>query len=193
MAHTECREIVTNKRKHRLDSEATKGVKPYTFRRFCEFIAVFMYQSHTNRNEIISGIAVFEGVGAKRSPQGFEIALIDGARQGVDLGASVVDVIFPCHGIAGVFQQRRQDITEHCTACMTDMKGAGGVGGDEFYVNLFALPLIKGTITCTRGGNKYQRVVPKCRVEAHVDEPRTGHIDRRNTLPGSQTHCQTLS
>ena len=57
----------------------------------------------------------------------------------IDLGASVIDIIFARHGEAGEGEQIRKRIAEHGAAGMADMHGPSRVGRDIFHVDRFAL------------------------------------------------------
>ena len=56
-------------------------------------------------------------------------------RQGVHLGAGVINVVFPGDGVARLLQQPGQGIANHGAAAVAHVQGSGGIGGNVFHVH----------------------------------------------------------
>ena len=73
------------------------------------------------------------------SPERLAVAQIGGAREHIDLGAGIVDVVFAGHRKAGESQQVRERIAEHGAAAMADMHRPGRIGRDVFDIDRLGL------------------------------------------------------
>ena len=65
------------------------------------------------------------------------------ARELVDLGARIVDIELPDHGVPGPLEQRGDRVAEGRAAAMAHVQGPGGVGGDELDVHPDAIARIE--------------------------------------------------
>ena len=111
--------------------------QPFTFGHGPELVAVLAHKRLSHWFQIVAGI---KSVGNRTDvlAKRLAIAQVCRAREHVDLGAGIVDVIFACHLVAGEGQEARQRIAKYRAAAMADMHRAGRIGGHVFDIDLFA-------------------------------------------------------
>ena len=84
--------------------------------------------------EIVAGIEP-SGIAPIGLAQRLAIAQMERARERIDLGAGVVDVVFAVDGEPGLGQQRRQRVADHGAAAVADMQRPGRIGRDIFDID----------------------------------------------------------
>ena len=138
-----------------------------------------------NRLQIITGIEPFRHL-ADVLAERFAIAQERRAREHVDLGAGVVDVIFPDDVVAGEPQQAAQRVAEHRAPAMADMHRPGGVGRDIFDIDLLGRAHRAPAIGRALTQHGAQRVRPGRGFQGQIDEAGTGDVDRGNQIIGAE-------
>ena len=88
---------------------------------------MFGRQRLADRLQIVAGIEPLRDR-ADVLTERFQVAQIGRAREHVDLGAGVVDVVFAGDIAARELQQAAQRIAEHGAAAMADMHRPGRIG-----------------------------------------------------------------
>ena len=126
-----------------------------------------------NGDEIFTGIKA-GGNFTNVRPQSFLVAQKGRARDRINLGTGIVDVVFGADVIASYFQKCRQGIAKHSTPAMADMQGAGGVCRDILYVCLDALAQFGTAVTVAQLQNRVQNFRPEGFLEAQIDEAGAG-------------------
>ena len=101
-------------------------------------------------------------------------------REDVHLTAGVVDVVLALDVEPGRFEDVRNAGSVRCTPAVPDVKGPGGIGGDELHLNAPATTEIR--IRLARAGDEdlAHRRGERRRRDAEVDEAGTGDVDRRD-------------
>ena len=128
-------QILADHRHHRRDGARAHFRQPIGLRQIVQDRTEFPRERFADRDEIIAGIKAF---GDRLDPfaESFAITQKHGAREHVDLGAGVVDVIFSDHIMARERQQAGQRIAEHGAPAMPDMHRPGRVGRNVFDIDL---------------------------------------------------------
>ena len=93
------------------------------------------------------------------------------ARELVDLGARIVDIELPDHGVPGPLEQRGDRVAEGRAAAMAHVQGPGGVGGDELDVHPDAIARIAPAVALSGGENRLEHRGKLGFGEEKVDEP----------------------
>jgi hypothetical protein len=114
----------------------------------------------------------------------FEAFWAKRARERIDLGARVIDIIFAGDGEAGEGEKIGERIAEDRAPAMADMHRSGRVGGDIFYVHRFAfadgaLPI--GALL----QHHAEHARPEGRCKCQVDEAWAGDLDLLDMTIGS--------
>ena len=100
-------------------------------------------------DQIFAGIKAGGNFTNVRS-QSFLVAQEGRARDRINLGAGIVDVVFLADIIASHFQQRRQGIAKHGAATMADMQWPGRICRDILNICLDALAQFRTAVVVTR-------------------------------------------
>ena len=108
------------------------------------------------------------------------------AREHVDLGAGIVDVIFAGDVVARELQQAAQRIAEHRAPAMADMHRPGRIGRDVFDIDLLGRAHRALAVGGALAQHRAQRVRPGRRFQGQVDEAGTGDVDRCNQIVRAQ-------
>ena len=109
------------------------------------------------------------------------------AREHVDLGAGVVDVVFAGHVVAREREQTAQGIAEHRTAAMPDMHRSGRIGGDVFDIDLLGRAERASPVRAALAQHGAQRVRPGFWLEREIDEAGTGDVDGGDQVVRAQS------
>ena len=144
-----------------------------------------------HRDQIVTGVKTLWDL-ANVFAQRLQVAQINRAGQNLDLPAGIVDVIFLGHREAGPRQHRRQHIAHHRASAMADMHGASGVGRHIFDIDRLALAHINRAIGRAQLQDRLDDPVPNLRLQRHVEETRTGDIDRCDTVGAAQFFGQQV-
>lgn len=91
-------------------------------------------QRAADRFQIVAGIKTLRDL-ADVFAECLAIAEIGGARERIDLGASIIDIIFAGDGKAGEGEEIGERVAEHRTATMADMHRTRRVGRDIFDIH----------------------------------------------------------
>jgi hypothetical protein len=178
-------EIAADHLHHHGDGLGPHHRQPFGLGLRLELVAGLGGQHLPDRHQIIAGIQPVRNR-ADILAERLAVPQEGGPREHVDLGAGVVDVIFPGDVEAGRHQQARQSIAEHRAAAMTDMHRPRRVGRDVFHIDLLGgadgAPAVAGAIA----QNGAQRIGPDRGLEGQVDEAGTGDLDRRDQGVGAQ-------
>ena len=138
-----------------------------------------------DRLQIIAGIEPFRNL-ADILAERLAVAQERRAREHIDLGAGIVDVIFPGDVMAGKVQQARQRIAEHRAPAMADMHRAGRIGGDVFDIDLAGSTCRAASVGSAFAQHGAQRIRPGLRLQGEIDEAGPGDIDRGNQIVMAQ-------
>ena len=140
------------------------------------FVAVARRQRLADLLQIVAGI---EALGDRLDglAQRLAVAQIGRAREGIDLGAGVVDVILARDLEAGLGQQRGQRIADDGAAGMADMQRPGRIGRDILDIDRAARPDLRGAVVRARRPAR-RRCAParSCRPDLQIDEARPGDL-----------------
>ncbi len=102
------------------------------------------------------------------------------ARERIDLGARVVDVIFAAYRKARLGEERSERIAHHGDAAVPDMKRPGRIDRDIFDIDLAAHTHRRIAIGSARAQNLGKPRVPERIREPQVEEARSRDFGRRN-------------
>ena len=130
-------------------------------------------------NQIFAGIKA-GGNFANVRTQSFLITQEGRARDRINLGAGIIDVVFGADVIARHFQKCRQGIAKHRAAAMADMQGSGRIGRDILNVCLDALAQFGTSVVVTLLKNGAQDFRPEGFLESQIDEARPGDFGGQN-------------
>ncbi len=130
-----------------------------------------------HRHQVIARVKAV-GERAHGLAQGLAVAQMNRTRQGIDLGAGVVDVIFAGHVETGERQKRGESVAEHGAAAVADMHRPGRIGRDIFDVDFPSRPQLAGAVAIARRQNSGQHPVPIRVAQAQIDKAGAGHLDR---------------
>ena len=124
-------------------------------------------------------------------PKRLAVAQICGARELIDLGAGVVDVIFARHVEAGEGEQTGERIAEHGTPAMADMHWPGRVGRDIFDIDHAALadgaPAV--SLALLEHHAQQGKLRPDAFGQREIDEAWTGDLNLLDIgVGGEQRH-----
>ena len=155
------------------------------FRHRAAAVAIFGGKRLPDRLQIIAGIKPFRNR-ADVLAERLAVAQVGRAREHVDLGAGIVDVIFAGDVVACEFKQARQSVTEHRATTMADMHRPGRVGRNIFDVDLLARANNTLAVSIAFTQHRAQRVRPGLRLQGEVDEPWTGDVDRSDQIVRAQ-------
>src|SRR2546421_7304778 len=148
-------------------------------------------QGLANRLQVVAGIETRRDVTDVLAER-LAVAQESGARQGVDLGAGIVDVVLACYGVTGERKQVRERVTEGCPAAVTHVQGPGWVHRNVLDIDRFAEAEICSPVTRSRlqdGGND---ALPEGWPEAQVQKARPRHLDSLDVGIGRQLVRQKL-
>ena len=124
--------------------------------------------------EIGAGIAVLRELVVHAA--GGEIAAVQSAGEFVDLVARVVDIVFPFHLEAGHIQHGGQGIADGGAPGVAHVQVAGGVGGDEFHLDLLALAQAAAAEILAFGQHLAGGLVQPVLFHAEIDETGAGDL-----------------
>jgi len=129
--------IIADHGHHRIDYKIPDRREPLVFRLVHQRGTMFARQRDANRLQIVSGVQSFgdfADIFAKR------LAVAQECRPGqnIDLGAGIVDIIFPRNIISGEIKQIGKRIPEDRAAAMADMHRTCRIGRNIFHVDLLA-------------------------------------------------------
>ncbi len=144
-----------------------------------------------DRLEIVAGIESFRDL-ADVLAERLAVAQEGRARQRIDLGAGIVDIIFAGHGKAGEGEKIGERIAEHGAPAMADMHGAGRVGRDIFDVHRFAFADGALAIGGALLEHHAQHARPEGRRKCQIDEARSGDLDLVDVRVGGEQRHDAL-
>ena len=124
-----------------------------------------------DRLEIVAGIKPFRNV-ADALAQCLAVTQISRAREHVDLGTGVVDVILARDLEASEGKKTGQRIAEHGAAAVADMHRPGRIGRNIFDVDWHAAADVASAVVGPKPHGSAQRVDPGTRLEREIDEAR---------------------
>ena len=176
MIDVERGEIGAHRRHHHLDRLGAHDGKPFGLGLLCQRVFVLRGECGTDRLEIIAGIQAF-GNRTDVLAERLAVAQIGRAREHIDLGAGVVDVIFARYLETGEGEQVRQRIAEHGAAAMADMHRPGRIGRDIFDVDRNAAADVAHAVSRAQLHRAAQRRDPGGGLEREIDEARAGDVD----------------
>ena len=101
----------------------------------------------------------------------------DRAAQVADLQAGVVEVVLARDSMAGTFEHAAEQVSHERAARIAHVQRAGGVGGDEFHVEVAGIVLVHATEVVAGHPCLVEQAFEPGGREAHVDEPRRRHRD----------------
>ena len=102
------------------------------------------------------------------------------ARERIDLGAGVVDVVFAGDIEAGLGKQCRQGVADDRAPSMTDMHRPGRIGRDVFDVDAAFRAHHRIAVSGSRAENRSELRAPEPVVEPQVDETGSGNLGGRD-------------
>ena len=135
--------------------------------------------------QVVAGIEAF-GDGADVLAQRLAVTQVHRARQDIDLGAGIVDVIFARDGIAGEGQQIGERVAEDRAAAVPDMHRPGRIGRDVFDIDLLALTRVAAAVILPRRQHDAQLLAPDMRLERKVDEAGSGDVHFGDEIVGAE-------
>jgi hypothetical protein len=138
-------------------------------------LAVLCGQRLSNGLEVVAGVKPFRNL-ADVLAQGFAVAKEGRARQHVDLGAGIVDVIFSDNIEACELKQACERIAKHRAATVADMHRPGRIGRDVFDVDLLARPDRALPVSVALTQHRPQRISPGRDLQSKIDKAGTGNI-----------------
>ncbi len=141
-------------------------------------------QRGTDGLEVVAGIEPFRDVDG--FTERLAVTQERGARQHVDLGAGIVDVIFAGDVIARVVQEACQRIAENRAAAMADMHRPGRIGRDVFDIDLLARADAAFPIGRAFAQHGEQGIGPCRGFQGQIDEAGAGDINGGNQVIGAQ-------
>jgi hypothetical protein len=178
-------EIVANRRHHHVDRLLANHRQPPLLWPVEQIVSVFGGERSAHRLEIVAGIQAVRNrtdVLAER----LAVAQECRAREHVDLGAGIVDVILARDRKAGAIEQVGERIAEHGAAAMADMHRPGRIGGDVLDIDRRALPHLAAPVVRAGLEHHAQGAGPSGRLERQIDEARPGHLDLGDQRVGAQ-------
>ncbi len=179
-------EILADQCHHHLDGFGAHDRQPLRFRRAAQRISVLRGERSADRLEVVARIKPFRDH-ADGLAQRLAVAQIGRAREHVDLGAGVVDVILARDGKAGEREQVRQSIAKHGPAAMADMQRSGRIGRNVLDVDRRTRPDIARTVADPEPHRAAQRLDPGSGLERQIDKTRPGHLDLVDEFVGAQS------
>ena len=126
LADAQGSEILADRNHHLFERDGANDGKPLGLRTILERLAKGLGNQRADRLEIVARIKPFRN-DADVFAQGFAITQIGRARERIDLGAGIVDVIFARDLVAGESQEIGQRIAEYRAAAVADMHRPGRV------------------------------------------------------------------
>ena len=150
LANVQGGEILANEIHHHRERLLAHDRQPCLFRHVEQRPVVVIGKRLADRLQIVSGIEpgrYFADILAER----LAIAQIGRARQHVDLGARIVDVVFARDREAGDAQKLGQRVAEDGTAAMADMQGASRICRDIFDIHLVTRSHARTPVACAPG------------------------------------------
>ncbi len=175
MADADRREIFADQRHHGRHCKAAHRAEPLALGRREPAVAIARSEGPAGILEIVAGIVAVRDRG-KRLAERLAIAQIGRAGEDVDLCAAVVDVVFAAHGVARLFEQRREDVSDHRAARVADMQRPGRVRRDVFDVDFLAASHCRIAIGRTGLQDLGESGMPEIVAESQIDETRPGDV-----------------
>ncbi len=191
MAHAESREIVPNPVHHRGDAHALERIEPGRLRHVAPAVAV------TGGDRLGHGLEVVAGIEpgrdrADRLAQRLAVAEVQGAGEGLGLGAAVVHVILAGDRVAGMREHAGERVAEHRPADMADMQGSGRVGRAELDIDRPALPQRAPAVAFTRGEDGGDLPLPESGHHGQIHEAGRRRLGAGDLAAPRQQACQLL-
>ena len=171
------RQVAADQRHHLGDGVFAQRREPFRFRLAEPLASVALGQGAAGLDQVFAGIEPLrhriDGLA-----QRLAVAQMERAREHVDLGAGVVDVILAVHREAGLGEERGQRVADHRAPPVPDMHRPRRVGRDEFDID--PLAGADRRIAVGRAGveDRAQLRVPHLRIEPDVEKARLGDRHR---------------
>ena len=176
MADIEGGEILLDQHQHGRDRRLAHQRQPALLGEVEQRGSVLLRQRLADRLQVVAGIEPRRDL-ADVLAQRLAVAQVGRARQRVDLGAGVVDVVLARHVVAGEREQIGERIAEHRAAAVADVHGTGRIGRHVLDVDPLALAEIGAAIGRALFQDRGNDALPEGRPEAHVEEARPRHLD----------------
>ena len=192
MGDAKQREIVADQRHHRLDRLAAHDRQPLRLAHVAKRGAVLRGQRRADRLQVVARI---KSVGDRTDVLAERLAVAQMHRAGehIDLGAGIVDVVLARDVVAGEGQQRGERVAEHGAARVTDVHGAGRIGGNILDVDALAAADGAAAVGVAGRDERGENRMPRRWLETQVDEARPGDFDSRHVGVVAQHNRYRLS
>ena len=169
------RKILADTGHDHVDGEAAHRHQPFAFGRAPPFVAVAGRQRLADLLQIVPGIEALRNR-IDGLAQGLEVAQMSRAREGIDLSARIVDVIFAGDLEARLGQEQGQRIAIDRTPGMGDVQRPGRIGRDIFDIHPPPRPDGRGSVIRAGGQHIGDPGLPIAVGQAQVDESRSGDL-----------------
>ncbi len=156
-----------------------------------KIFSMFSGKRLAHGNQIFAGIKA-GGNFANIRTQSFLITKECRARDRINLGAGIIDVVFLADVIARHFQKCGQGIAKYRAAAMADMQWSGWIGRDILNVCLDAFAQFGTSVVVTLLENCIKNLWPESFLEVQIDEARPGNFGGQNIGLLCQPFCQSL-
>ena len=159
-----------------LQSELCHGITGFPVILVQIFISVGFPEFLCKLPDIIPLISVFRKLDGILSADQLDVPGLNGSGKFLDLVSGIIDIELPPHIVAGLLHDRCQSISQHTTAGVAHMHGAGGIGGYKFHHQFLSMSYIHIAVGLSLTVDLLQHITVPLLRQTEIDESGTGNI-----------------